>query len=244
MKESEITTFRGFHEIIESYSAYMYRGLSDIHYELIPKVARDWHLRLGMLQIAEEHMLNLFRIRATPHLVHRPISKWELISIAQHHGIPTRLLDWTLNPLGALYFACRDCSSNDGVVYFAHNICKEDLSKYPDPLQVDHDFAWTPEHVTPRLAAQDGLFTISKDPLKPLTKGIFRKVIIKAKAKPDLLSTLAKFGIHSGSLFPGLDGICKYIEQQHFWLKGTKAADLDKIKKAIQKESEKRSENT
>ncbi len=238
MEKSKITSFSGFFTIVESHGMYMYRGVSNVDYKLIPKVGRDWHLGLDVLRVTEQHMLDTFGIRATPYLEHRPSSMWELIAIAQHYGIPTRLLDWILNPLAALYFACKGKSSSDGLVYFARNICKSDLSKYPDPLNVDLSFGWTPEHIIPRLAAQDGLFTISKNPLKPFTRGIKRKVIIKAEAKPKLLRTLAEFGIHPGSLFPGLNGISEYIRTEHFWFKGFK--DKDKLRKLIREEQKER----
>lgn len=84
----------------------IYRGVSDTQWSLLTSLDRlggteSPHSKAHL----EEHILRNFIRYARPFLKHPNVSEWELLIMAQHHGLPTRLLDWTFSPLTAAHFA-------------------------------------------------------------------------------------------------------------------------------------------
>jgi hypothetical protein len=77
-----------------------FRGLSCDHYALESSLVR---LGEGFADL-EPHLLRNFRKYSHRDVVERD-SFWHWLSLAQHHGLPTRLLDWTFSPYVALHFA-------------------------------------------------------------------------------------------------------------------------------------------
>lgn len=91
--------------------AAVYRGCTDADEPLLTSLDR-----LGMPEMPphakgdlEEHLLRNFIRYSRPHVA-LPANGWEFLVVAQHHGLPTRLLDWTSSPLVAAHFA----TVNDG----------------------------------------------------------------------------------------------------------------------------------
>jgi hypothetical protein len=95
-------------------SSYVYRGLPCNSYELRTSLSRLG----GPYPDLERHMLRNFRKYAQG-ISNGNLSMWNWLAIAQHHGLPTRLMDWTYSPMVALHFATSDIESfhKDGVVW-------------------------------------------------------------------------------------------------------------------------------
>lgn len=95
-------------------SSYVYRGSWSKHYNLSTSLTR-----LGSsYHELEPHILRNFKKYAHSNAAPGD-SIWNWLAVAQHHGLPTRLLDWTYSPYVALHFATQDLSKydEDGVVW-------------------------------------------------------------------------------------------------------------------------------
>ncbi|MEL6524895.1 MAG: FRG domain-containing protein [Chloroflexota bacterium] len=90
------------------------RGQKDKKWSLVPSLYRTSEYKPYSWLHREESLLGEFRRKALPYLSHIPKNDFtdlEWLALAQHHGLPTRLLDWTTNALVALYFAYQDIPS-------------------------------------------------------------------------------------------------------------------------------------
>ena len=91
----------------------VYRGAANAAAPLLSSLDRlggDPHKKVGL----EEHILRNFIRYSRAHLdAGRPHNDWEMLVTAQHHGVPTRLLDWTYSPLVAAFFATRPAHGHD-----------------------------------------------------------------------------------------------------------------------------------
>lgn len=217
MAEYIINSFVELHEIFQRYqSTVVFRGVRSDNYTLTPKIGRYKKFQsLKSVEKEERHILRLFKEKSFPYLQYKPKNDWEWLAMGQHFGLPTRLLDWSRNPLVALYFSVQKYHKGDSLVYAYENKKYIELKKNNDPFKRKTVGKFVPIHINPRIIAQSAIFTIHPDPLIPFISSNIDKFIIKGKIRKTLKKILFKYGVHEASIFPGIGGAARYIE----WLR-------------------------
>jgi hypothetical protein len=163
------------------------------------------------------------------HFQSQPKDDEEWLVHGQHHGLPTRLLDWTTNPLKALFWAVEDSSSDqsNGVVYaFSPRHWRDDALE-PTPLDDERLTPYFPKHLNSRLIAHEGCFVAfplpsNRKPLRPISDSgaysgdieFLSMVIIPAWSKATLRIELRSLGVSHRFLLPDLSGVAANIKAE------------------------------
>lgn len=157
-----------------------------------------------------------------------------LLGLAQHHGLPTPLLDWSESPYIAAFFAFADAVENQGsrkdsTHVRIYGLTKDFQSAYsPDIISLTSPDpgAWclaVSPRFNPRLNAQQGIFVVTnvadlEDLLMLWSKRSGKPAIVAAdipiSAAADALRDLRYMGLTASTLFPGLDGVCRNMRHQ------------------------------
>jgi len=216
MKEIEIQTFAELHEVIAAYDerTVIYRGLKSVKFPLIPKIGRIVPPEsIGSREANEKEILRLFKERAVRFLDFLPATDWDWLALGQQHGLPTRLLDWTNNPLVACFFAVEEpVNEEDSVIYAYQNPSYIDVEKHTDPFRYREIGKFIPRHLSPRITTQGGLFTVHPKPYEPFESDDMDKIVLPNRIRSALKRTLNKYGVDRFSLFPSLDALSIQIE--------------------------------
>jgi FRG domain len=211
---TEVSSFGKFHEHLSGFrDGWISRGHSDPSWKLVPKAGRAFFTG------NDKTLFESRKLNAIEYLSLRPDSNWDWLAIAQHHGLVTRLLDWTTNPLNAAYFAVYESGDRPAVIHaakFETNFGESADKNYPDPMSCSGISIFRPSGIVPRITRQGGLFTIHNPPSSPLEKlpqGVvtLQRIVIGERFRTRLLSDLAFYGVTSASLFPDLDGLSRFL---------------------------------
>lgn len=196
---------------------FIFRGHSSLTYKLIPKIGRTQD-PLEIVLRRELQSFNEFK-RLYGRFYHQSLKRdMDILMLSQHYGLPTRLLDWTFDPLVALYFACESKNNEDGEVLIK---ClpntkilleeKNDIS----PFKICSNTFIMPESFETRFINQNGLFEIYANPLVESNLMYYGSIIIKGQAKASMLNQLSMLRYTLVDIYPSLDNLCKVIETKY-----------------------------
>jgi len=245
-----VESFGEFVEYLEEYcreEEILFRGQRNSSWTLLPKIARIVKdLNVTPNHKAEKKMFDMFRRKCIPYLDTRVREVFlDLLTVAQHNGLPTRLLDWTRNPLAALWFAVREPASGGkcGAVWVLDHSDEAFQSLMISELNLDSYLKtkgvrlYCPSDVSQRLIAQSGWFTVhgvspeDKDEYTSLEESRFaahlQKLVIPAESFKQMRFQLDRCGINEETLFRDLGGLCRYVEWYHTYLVDEKDWDQE-----------------
>lgn len=231
-------------------SPYVFRGMPEARCDLSTSLKRTGYGEADIRKF-ERHLLRNFRKYAHSQ-VNIGDSIWLWLAMAQHHGLPTRLLDWTYSPFIAVHFMTADVSAydQDGVIWCVNHratnrllpkqlrdeageaeldvFTSEMLDQVAKSLKdfdalSDRDFVifMEPPSLDQRIANQFALFSMMASPSENLDDwlaerpGLARKIVVPAAMKWEVRDKLDQAGITERLLYPGLDGLTRWLRRYY-----------------------------
>jgi hypothetical protein len=244
-----LESWEAFLKVITSapYTHWAFRGERDERWPLYSSISR-YLQNFGVAKDAwadqEARILRIFKRKAHQFLHKPPESDddFQWLALMQHHGAPTRLIDFTWSPYVAAFFAL-ERTLHDGVVW-ALNPGRIESSRAPKPTRKDprvkgnfpryflkgnHRMIWMgePHTMNSRLIAQSGTFAVPGVLDLPLEEilsrsnreNILAKFVLANSVREVGMRELYRMNITYGTLFPDLDGLAKSLgyELEFHW---------------------------
>ncbi|MGY2191877.1 FRG domain-containing protein [Pseudomonas pergaminensis] len=185
----------------------------------------------GYNELMKESLVRMSESIAIDHSKWPPRELFEVLAVAQHHGVPTRLLDWSRRSYVAAYFAATSASYH---IYESRNIAVW-------ALDISQSHNWTgikiinpPGGTSRNLAAQSGVFTMQQNfntyeehyhhiPLENVDElysgkneadpHSLIKITLPIECVPLLVTLCSKFGVSGSMMFPGYEGVAKDVNE-------------------------------
>lgn len=219
-----------------------FRGHSSLDYEL-----HSGLFRLDFEKLVDYHNVELISYRQFINLghLHHNESDWSLLYLMQHHGVITRLLDWSMSFNTALFFAFKEWKRDESACIWMLNpshlntlslgqtqlVMPREDQRYEDYLLMkdgakfnNNSVALFPLQNSNRMVAQQGVFTLQGNSLLPLERehngklvddGELKKIILTPNLRYDVEKYLQISGVNDYTLFPDFEGLAKHINSTY-----------------------------
>jgi len=234
MQPTPISNWTQLAALIEQHSdgAWLFRGESGEGYPLKPAAGRVGR-EIGAARKKpyqkqhEVEALDLFKREVRPHLGHQPESELEWLAIAQHHGMATRLLDWSESLLVATFFAVVNAGARGkaGIIYAIRDVPEASARDASKPFNMRSVRLYRPPHITTRIPAQRSVFTVHPDPTVEYKPRSLKRWTVEPTTCGRIKHILSACAINESSLFPGIDGLSRHIRWRYKWAKFNVAGD-------------------
>ena len=236
-KVSEISDLAGYicqiNKTAEGENLYLYRGQGDEKWSLDCSAIRrlkqnnysEHNELLDYLFVGYLHQI-IDEIKLSYPSIYRDLSALECMANLQHNGVATGLIDFTFNPLVALWFACDGEKDKDGKVFVVENNSEQiEEIKTTETLKGNLDqffntaldvkkkwHLWTPtldshKLSIQRMTMQQSAFLLGRTEID--TTMIKKEIVIPSKIKGDILKELKKWGFQKRHCFQILTGFIK-----------------------------------
>jgi hypothetical protein len=197
---------------------------------LLPKICR---LKArGEILDVERKLLGEFK-RTNPLLIEqlRAMDDWDYLTLGQHFGLPTRLLDWTDNALTALWFATANAGEPPLNNYAIVWLLMPDTDDFAIDMEQTHPFdvcetkMIRPRIIKQRINNQSGMFSVLstadlKEKRNMDESGAYQQKLVKIKvpqrAFTEIRNDLNTVGVNAFSIFPELEGLCTHLQWRYF----------------------------
>lgn len=210
-KRHKVGSWKEYQDVIEEFldGQWLFRGVTSVRHDLIPSIGRQ-RPEFGYSPEVERDLFEQFKREALPLLAGRPQNDWEWLALAQHFGVPTRLLDWSETPYVSLFFAVWGNDEEDSGLYIIKRPDRVPTLR-EDPFTVSEVSFFYPGYVTARLVSQRGLFTVHPDPAEIYKPDGMLQIVIDRDSKPEFRRKLDTTGVHHATIYADLDGLCRRL---------------------------------
>lgn len=252
--EVRFSEWEAFRDVIagDEYQGWAFRGQSDAAWPLYSSLSRylmTYKIHPDAWPQQESRILRIFKRKAHLLMNHLPAENdsFEWLALMQHHGAPTRLLDFTWSPFVATFFALERATKDVAVwalfppglsnrpirtIRASQNVKKDEIAPWVEGGYEKHFLpnkrklvvAGEPYRMNQRLVAQSGTFVmpgVLHQPIESLvrSRAVVKFILETEKIRKQAMVELYQMNISNATLFPGLDGLARSVayELEFHW---------------------------